>query len=657
MNLVELGLKESRLKTLEKKKLISIEDVQCFYPRKYYDFTKAQTLTPGSNGKYIAVIGMLTKVKSKKTNNVLMLQAKVMTDENIMLNVQWIGSYYLKSIISEWENERVIVCGELSYMPSYKSYHMNNPIVFDRNIKSNLRIHTVYTKFDKISDDWMRQLIAAALTKQRKENIPESLIQKYKLLDINQAIQVMHNPTYISELENARKRLVYDKLLLFASRIEERERIISKGTIYNAKTMKSVYDIIQNLPFTLSDGQKNAFESMKTDMVNGKRVNALIQGDVGSGKTIVAFLLMMLMADSGYQSVLMAPTQVLAKQHFKELNNFAMKYGYQAAFLSSELSQKERKQVLSGIKNGTYQLIVGTHSVANEKIEYKNLALTITDEEHKFGIAQKNILLEKAQNGTHCIIMSATPIPRTMANVMYGNSISVYDFKPPAERQKVQTAIFNNDSKIFEFLHKEIMSGRQCYVICSSIKNTGEKMKDILSVEQTERMYQKYFASYPDINIGVVTGKMSTAEMNEVIEKFEKNEIQILISTTVIEVGVNIPNASVIVINNAERFGLSQMHQLRGRVGRGKDKAYCILKSADKDNMRLKALVDITDGYEIAKVDLEQRGTGDILGYSQSGDNEYIDLMLKYPNMFKMIQKDAAFLADIGYRMEESKIE
>lgn len=659
MQIIELGVKENRIKALEKRNITAVEDVQEFFPRKYYDFSELRQLSPKYDNQYIAVTGIIDKVLTKKTNETLMVQAKVITEDHLKLNVQWIGAYYIYKFIKDWKNEKVIVCGKMTYFEEYHSFHMNNPIVFDRSIEKNLRVYPIYTKMSGISEEWMGSLISESLKKKRSENLSDDILTKYKLYGINQAICVMHNPKSMTELKNAQKRIVYDKLLRFAYKIEQLERDVSKGTIYNAKSMKNVYNLIDSLPYQLSEGQRTAVEEIKENMINGKRVNALIQGDVGSGKTIVAFLVMLLMADSGYQSVLMTPTQILAKQHFAELSKYADRYGYRVAFLGGDMAVKQKKEVLKDIKEGKCQFIVGTHAIVSSNIEYHNLALTITDEEHKFGVAQRNMLTDKARFGVHNIVMSATPIPRTMANVLYGTSISVYDFKPPAERQPIQTAIFNNENKIYEFMYKEIATGRQCYAVCPLIEagENKEKLKGVLSVEETVKKYNQYFQQYPNVNIGVVTGKMNKSEMEDTIQKFSKNEIQILVSTTVIEVGVNVPNASVIVINNAERFGLAQLHQLRGRVGRGKDKAYCILKSSEKENERLIAMTKISDGYKIAEEDLRLRGTGDILGYSQSGENEYIELMLKYPNMYKAAQKDAKNLADIGWEAERSHIE
>ena len=452
MELSTLGIKENRIKALTKKNLCTVEDVQRFFPRKYYDFTSSAELIPINAGRYAAVVGTLTMVSTKKTNNTLMIKAKVLEPKSDnVLHIIWIGSYYLYDIIRDWKNEKVIVCGELTYHEEYRSFHMRNPIVFDKNIEGNLRILPIYKKMSGISKEFMDELITDALKQPIEENIPEDILNKYRLLPLRKAIWAMHQPKSMTELDMARKRFVYEKLLSFAMDIEYESREISKGTIYNIKTTKNTEQYIKSLPYALTKSQKKVFAEMKENAYNGIRINALIQGDVGSGKTVSAFLLMFAMADSGYQSMLMAPTLILANQHYADLKEAADRCGYKTAFLSSETKARERREILKGIAAGEYQFIVGTHSVMSETISYKNLALAVIDEEHKFGVAQRNLLIQRSKYGMHKISMSATPIPRTLAETIYGNNISVYDLELPAQRKPIQTAIFNNDIKIYEF--------------------------------------------------------------------------------------------------------------------------------------------------------------------------------------------------------------
>lgn len=644
MELVELGLTPAEITKLNNKGFHTVEDIQTFFPRKYYDFSEAKPLDVSYANETVAVVGLFNEIQTDKKNGKALLKAKVIekTTGN-KLHVLWIGNYYMKKVIENFVNEDVVVCGKLTYSAEYKTFHMCNPIVFSNHIESKLRIMPVYKKMTGIGEEWMDKMLRKSLDQPYTDFLPAELEKKYKLLSGQDMLNAFHAPSTMEELRNAEKRYIFDDMLHFACDIEAKDRSVSKGSQYNIKSTYGTNKYIKSLPFKLSESQLSAYETMRDMAVNGQRVNSLVQGDVGSGKTVVAFLMMMAMADSGYQSVLMAPTEILASQHYEKLSVAAEKLGYTCAFLHGTLKSKEKKSLYGKIKEGKINFIVGTQSVFSKDVEYKDLALIVVDEEHRFGVEQRRKLTEKAQNGVHSMLMSATPIPRTVANTIYRNSIQVFDLERPAGRQEVQTAIYNVDKKIFEFEEKQIANGRQIYVVCPLIES-GDG--DALSVEETAEMYNDYFKKNPNIKIGCVTGKMKKDASDEMIAKFKDGEIQILISTTVIEVGVDVPNASTIVINNAERFGLAQLHQLRGRVGRGKYKGYCILKSADKENERLNLLCRSNNGYELALEDVKLRGPGDLLGSEQSGANRSIELILKYPNMYKVAQKEAVQLVN-----------
>lgn len=649
MELENLGITKNRIAALNKKGIFSVEDVLRFFPRSYYDFSEQKNLDCSYHEQYISIIGQLKSVSVDKKNDTLMLKAKV-TDEitGKTLHIIWIGSYFLKSIIENWEGEKVIACGKLRYFEEYGSFHMSNPVVFDRKIEENLKVYPIYKKMKGISEEFMQGVLDHALCTYQNETLPVEYRDKYHLMELNAALHAMHRPKTMEEVTRANKRFVYEELLNFAVSIEKEERAVSKGTIFNIKSQKNTLQFIESLPFKLTDSQNKVYQDMKEKAKDGQRINALVQGDVGSGKTVQAFLMMFAMADSGYQSVLMAPTQILAKQHYEKLKESAEKLGYKTAFLTGETKGREKKNLLSGIASGEYTFVVGTHSVLNPSITYKKLALVVIDEEHKYGVSQREILTGKAKDGVHIISMSGTPIPRTLASTIYGNSVTVYDLEVPANRKPIQTAIFNNLEKICRFIHQKIVQGQQAYIVCPWIDNDMDCKYEVDTVESAYQEYSQYFKQYPDIKIGIVTGKMKAEESGAILNEFSAGNLQILISTTVIEVGVNVPNANIIVIHNADRFGLAQLHQLRGRVGRGSDQGYCILKSPDKENERLNIMCRTTKGMEIAQEDMKLRGTGNLLGTEQSGRNEYIDLILQYPNMYKFVKKDAQELVDLG---------
>lgn len=642
MELEAIGLNQREITKLNKKGFYSVEDVQEFYPRKYYDYSKVTTLMPLVSGCNIAVVGIFREMETKKTNNTLMLKAKVYEKgTNTKLNVMWIGNYYMKNIIKDLKGEEVIVCGKMTYSEDFHSYHMLNPDVFSTHIESHLKVMPVYRKMSGISEEWMNKIIERSCKENTPDPLPKSVTNKYHLMDSHAAKCTMHHPASMEQLKNAQKRLIFESLYTFAAAIEKRNSEVSKGTVYNIKNVDYAKEYIKNLPFKLTKSQQKATTEMIQTAYEGRRVQALVQGDVGSGKTAVAAVMMFAFASSGYQSVLMAPTEVLAHQHYEEISSYSEKMGVKCVFLTGSLKASEKKQVLKEIADGTAQIIIGTHSVVSENVVYKDLALAVVDEEHRFGTAIEESLFGKSDKGMHTITMSATPIPRTIADVVYSGNTSVYDLERPSGRQEVQTAIFNNDIKIYEFIEKEIKAGRQAYVICPLIDTTDSSEKrDVKSIEQTEKAYKAYFED-KGISVRAVTGKTKKEEADGILKDFKDGNIKILIATTIIEVGVNNPNASTIVISNAECFGVAQLHQLRGRVGRGGYKGYCILKSADKENERLKLVCSTTNGFTLAEEDAKLRGPGDILGERQSGSNKDIELVLKYPEMYKYAQKEA----------------
>lgn len=651
MLLKEIGVKPQKVSAFAKKDIYTVEELKRNIPRKYYDFRQPVTLSEEHAGNYVAVVGTLLSVTVNDANSMLIVNAKVEDENGKKLNVSYIGSYFMRNILQNWIEKIVVVCGELKYNEQYHSFSMLNPIQFTPNLLEATKIVKQYGKIKGISEQGYEETLNVAFTLEKEnEYVPEEILAKYNLPEINEALRMLHYPKTMEEITLGKKRLVFDDLLYFACKLEQEARNCPNGSPFGIKTMKNMLDIINNLPYDLTNAQKQVITELTNDIKAGKRINALVQGDVGCGKTIVAILLMFAMADSGYQSVLMTPTVILAGQHYKDIKGYADKYGYKVAFLGGKQTAKEKREILKGIKNGDYQFIVGTHAVIGKNVEYKNLGLAITDEEHKFGVLQRDAILNKAVAGTHTVIMSATPIPRTLANTIYGNNIKVCTINElPSNRQPLQTAIASKDITVFHFMEKELQKGRQAYVVCPLIDKADKDsiVSNVASVEDTLKAYEEYFAP-KGYKIACITGKTEKETSDAIIKDFKDNKYQILIATTIIEVGVNVPNASLIVISNAERFGLSALHQLRGRVGRGQYQSYCILKSDDKENERLNVLCQTNDGFKIAEADLAMRKTGDLLGTKQSGKDKYVELMLTYPNMFEKIRELSKLMCDNG---------
>jgi len=471
------------------------------------------------------------------------------------------------------------------------------------------------------------------------EGIPEYILKDYELCEINRALKSVHNPTDFTELETCRKRLAFEELFvlqlaLFRLRSLRSERA---GKVIYAKD--GVIEFTSSLPYELTSGQKSAINDICADLKSGKPMNRLVQGDVGCGKTAVAASVMYAVCKSGYQSAFMAPTEILAQQHYNTLTKLI---GSKLNIVLLTSSTKNKKQITEDIKNGIYDIVVGTHAVIESTVEFKNLALAVTDEQHRFGVNQRAKLNSKGEN-LHVLVMSATPIPRTLSLILYGDvDISAITTKPFG-RQKTDTyhVKTNLRKRAYSFLQKEVENGRQCYVVCPLVEDSENY--DAVSVTQMEEVAKTYLSG---VNCSIIHGKMKAVEKDDIMQRFKSGEIDVLISTTVIEVGVDVPNATVMLIENAERFGLSQLHQLRGRVGRGEHKSYCILVSdakSDNSRERMKIMTKSDDGFEISAKDLELRGSGEFFGTRQHGIPE-----LKIANLFSDIEilKNVQLLCD-----------
>ena len=649
MELSSIGITPAKEKQLKKKGIFSVEDLINFFPRKYDDLSEETGLLPEELVSCIIV--NINDVKLyNNTNTPLIIASGIDKDSGERVKIMWFRQQYLYNSIYNTIGHDVFVAGKAVYNAEYNNYSITGPLAYTTNIKDGMKIVSVYSKIQGMSDSYLTEHINTALahTELINETLPSHLLESENLMDIKTAVKELHTPSSIKYLEEARRRMIFDDLLYFAVRLEQINRKSSKGSPFNIQSLTIFNKVKSSLPFNLTTDQNDTVNQMIDNIKNGKRINALIQGDTGCGKSITAFLLMIAMLDNGYQSVLMAPTQVLARQHYKDLVELLSPYGVKIAFMGgSQMKKSEKQELLNSIRNGDTKIIVGTHSVLNKDIEFNNLALTITDEEHRFGTIQRESLVEKASKGVHSITMSATPIPRSLAQVVYGDGIQLYTIKTmPAGRLPVKTAISSNQKSVFKFIKQEIDAGHQCYIVCPMI-DQNEKIEGVLSVEEVSKIYHSEFDKY-GISIDTLTGKNSKIETDEIIERFKENKTNILISTTVIEVGVNVPNATVITIQNAERFGLASLHQLRGRVGRSKQQSYCILFSEDKDNERLNVLVNTNDGFKVAEEDLRIRGAGNFIGTEQSGDNKYVSLMLSNQELYKHLKDIACSALDTG---------
>ncbi len=476
----------------------------------------------------------------------------------------------------------------------------------------------------------IKQLFSQLRPSELSEILPDRIVSKLRFKNRFETFRNIHLPANKDDLHSATNRLKFEELfflqlILLRAKIKREDSI--KGFVFGEVGNLFNTFFANNLPFTLTEAQKRVMREIRKDMGSGKQMNRLLQGDVGSGKTIVALMCMLLAADNGYQSALMAPTEVLAMQHYKSITEYVSGLDINIAFLSGSITGSARNEILQGLKNGTVHILIGTHALIEEGVEFAHLGLAITDEQHRFGVAQRAMMWTKSPvHPPHVLVMTATPIPRTLALTVYGDlDISILDEMPPGRKPVVTSQRTEaHRSRVLEFVRSEIKKGRQIYVIFPLIEES-----ETLDLENLQDGYERLLETFPrpEYQISVVHGRMKAEEKDFEMQRFVNRVTQIMVSTTVIEVGVNIPNASVMIIENAERFGLAQLHQLRGRVGRGADQSYCILMTSYKLSKtakeRLEVICKSNDGFFIAEADLKMRGPGDIAGTRQSGAYEF----------------------------------
>lgn len=650
MELDKIGVTSRKAQQFISAGINDIMDLVAYWPRKYNDRSNATGIM--SKEQESVFIMHVTDAKLHYYTKTVVQACGVIVDTGESVRVTWFNQDYIYHTINKCEGRDVLVCGKVSYndgegrYPAY--YQVMAPQVFTKDITEGLRIYPVYKKIKGMSDEYLQGCIASALEAcEFSETIPQWVLNEQGLMSRDTMVRELHRPTSGDSLAAAMRRKTWEDLLYFALRVELDRRHMAVGSPFNLPNIRLMRKVQNALPFELTEDQSSAIEECIREVRSGHRLNALIQGDVGCGKTIVAVLLMTAFAENGLQAVLMAPTQLLAKQHYEYLKTLLEPHGLSVVFVSGKrLKAKEQRALEAGLQNGAHQIIVGTQALLSENYQFKSLAIIIEDEEHKYGVLQRKKLADKAAQGTHTIKMSATPIPRTLAQIIYGENLRLFCIRTkPSGRKPIATGIAKSEPDVFRFIDHEVnKKNHQVYVVCPMI-TANAKMEGIASAEEIFEKYKRVLGEQ-GIKIALVTGKTKKAEAEEILEQFARNEISVLISTTVIEVGINVPNASTIIIQNAERFGLAQLHQLRGRVGRGDAPGVCVLVSEERQNERLKALCDYSDGFKIAEMDLQQRGAGELIGYQQSGSEYYLSLALLYPDEYKAAQKAAAKILD-----------
>ncbi|MBQ7793911.1 MAG: ATP-dependent DNA helicase RecG [Clostridia bacterium] len=620
------GIGEKRAELFAKLGVTNTEELLRYFPRGYEDRTKIISLADAPIGENICIRARaFSAVKETRIRRNMTIYSMIVTDDAGALNIIWYNNRFVKGAFRGGE-EYIF----------YGAIHLNrgkrelvNPI-YEAVGKEKFtgRIVPVYPLCEGLTQAAVRSAVEAVISEsdRLREYIPSEIRARYGLCELNFALKNIHFPENSNNYEIARRRFVFEELftLRLALMLKKgtnnvRERTPYKDTDYG--------EFIKSLPFKLTGSQERVIEEIAGDMSTACAMSRLVQGDVGSGKTAVAAAAIYMTVKNGYQAVMMAPTEILANQHFESFTKMFTPFGMRVVLLTS--SAKGKKAVLSAIESGEADIIIGTHAVLQKNVNFARLALAVTDEQHRFGVAQRGMLIDKGEN-VNVLVMTATPIPRTLALILYGDlNVSALNELPPG-RKTVKTYSVGEDmrKRIYAFLEKNIRSGMQGYVVCPLVSETEKS-----DLENAVNLSEKLKKIFPDFTVGLVHGKMKAADKNEVMSDFVSGKTDILVSTTVIEVGVNVPNSNIMIIENAERFGLSQLHQLRGRVGRGAEQAYCILLAHGNNEitkMRMQTMCASNDGFYIAEQDLKLRGPGDFFGTRQHGLPE-----LKIANLFE----------------------
>lgn len=622
------GVGEKTAALFGKINVYTVDDLIRHYPRDYETYDAPVSVREAVPGKLQTIYGQITAIPNiKKVRNLSILNAVLKDSNGESIQLTFFNMPFLKKVLKP--GGFYLFRGLIQQRGIHKIMEQPRMFTWDEYQKKTGRLLPRYALTKGLTNQTVQKSVAQALEyyPPEKEYLPQVILQKYPMLSHREAVYALHFPESREELLTARNRMVFEEFFSFLLVLRKNKELAAKTE--NHFPMYETADTVrflEQLPFPLTKAQKKVWGELREDMGSPYAMNRLIQGDVGSGKTILAVLALLMCAANGYQGAMMAPTEVLAVQHFETISGYVKKYGiaFRPVLLTGSMTAKEKREAYAKIASGEANLIIGTHALIQEKVEYSSLALVVTDEQHRFGVRQRETLAAKGSE-PHVLVMSATPIPRTLAIILYGDlKVSVID-ELPANRLPIKNCVVGTSyrPKAYEFIAKEVAAGRQAYVICPMVEEgESEDLENV--VDYTEKLRA---ALPPSVQVAYLHGKMRPADKNRIMEEFAAKEIDVLVSTTVIEVGINVPNATVMMVENAERFGLAQLHQLRGRVGRGEFQSYCIFISTSeaKETMeRLQILNHSNDGFHIASEDLKLRGPGDIFGIRQSGEFAFV---------------------------------
>ncbi len=667
MNLTEdvkyvKGVGPQKVKLLNKIGIFNVKDLITYYPRGYEDRSKPKNICECANGEVALIEAVaMSRLIDTRISKGRTMQKLPIVDETGQAVITWFNQPYLKSKFQMGKRYRFY--GKVEFQ--YGKICMNSP-VFDEIENSNNtgKIIPIYPLTYSLTQNTLRKIIENGLEKVKEqgglpETLPEYILNEYKLENVNKANYDIHFPKDFDDFKKARRRLVFEELLstqLALLQLKNSNLTDKKGIKFDENVKMS--DVINTLPFKLTKAQLRVLQEIDENMESEKSMNRLLQGDVGSGKTVVAMIIAYKAVKSGYQVAILAPTAILATQHMVNFEKLLNQFDIKCELLISGISKKKKEDILERLKKGEIDILIGTHAMLEENVEFKNLGLVVTDEQHRFGVKQRTKIAQKGQN-PDVLVMSATPIPRTLALILYGDlDISIIDELPP-NRKTIETFAVTSrmEERINNFIKKQIDEGRQAYIVCPLVEESDEEDTDLKAVTTLyEKCKEETFSNY---RVEYIHGKMRPKEKDEIMEKFKNKEIDILISTTVIEVGVDVPNANIMVIEDAERFGLAQLHQLRGRVGRGEYKSYCVLKFKGKGQNtkeRMKIMCETNDGFLISQKDLELRGSGDFFGTMQHGIPDFkIANLFTDMDILKLAQEAAVKIVSDDPKLEKEE--
>lgn len=617
------GVGPKMFELLNKLGIYTVKDLIEYYPRTYEDRTKVVKIDEFEKDKNVLFFGTVVKPVSVVYARKKKIISTVVTDDTGSLAfLTWYNQIYIKDRLKE--GQTYLFFGKVSNIIGSR-VNLESCSIYDVSQLEKIQgLYPIYSLTAGITQNYLFKIISELLEKNimLTDIFSTEFRTKYGLVEKNYAVQNVHFPKSYNMVESARNRIIFEELFLFQLALfnmKENNLVETKTNIYKDLDDSEFRKII---PFELTNAQKRVVEQIKKDLSSNIVMNRLVQGDVGSGKTMVAAIAMYLAVKNGYQAAIMAPTTILANQHYNELSVYFEKLGMRAEIITSATTKRNKEKIVERLKNNEIDILIGTHSIIEDNIEFSNLGLVVTDEQHRFGVKQRMKLSTKGKV-VDTLVMTATPIPRSLAIILYGDlDLSIIDELPPG-RKPIDTCVVDDsyNQRVYNFLRKQINEGRQVYVVCPLVEENED-----LDLNSVESLYEEYKQEFSEYNVAILHGKMKNKEKDNIMQEFKENNINILISTTVIEVGISVPNATVMVIENADRFGLAALHQLRGRVGRGSSASYCILKSNNKSviaRQRLGIMKESNDGFLIARKDLELRGPGDFFGIRQSGMPEF----------------------------------